>query len=238
MQELIAVNYDGEYPSVSGRELHEALEIDRPYTMWIERMLEYGFVAEKDYLLVEQICETNNPKNPMTQRSEHMLSVSMAKELCTLQRSEKGKQFRKYFIKCEDAWNSPEKIMERALYIARIRAADAEERIFALANENDALSAEIETLTDENEALETALNESIKYYTVAKYNKTFNMQWTMKESQTIGRKLSVYCKAHNIEKKQCETNDERFSAVKSYPASAWESVLQSAPDLIKTQEQI
>lgn len=115
MNDLIAINYDTDKPTVSGRELHEALEINTPYTQWFGRMTEYGFSEDEDYTLVSQKCETNNPKNPITVRYDHQLTIPMAKEICMLQRNEKGKQFRQYFIKVEEAWNSPEMIMKRAL---------------------------------------------------------------------------------------------------------------------------
>lgn len=115
MNDLIAINYDTDKPTVSGRELHEALEINTPYTQWFGRMTEYGFSEDEDYTLVSQKCETNNPKNPITVRYDHQLTIPMAKEICMLQRNEKGKEFRQYFIKVEEAWNSPEMIMKRAL---------------------------------------------------------------------------------------------------------------------------
>lgn len=115
MTDLISINYNTDKPTVSGRELHEALGINTPYTQWFGRMAEYGFTEDEDYTLVSQICETNNPKNPNTTRYDHQLTIPMAKEICMLQRNEKGKQFRQYFIKVEEAWNSPEMIMKRAL---------------------------------------------------------------------------------------------------------------------------
>ncbi len=119
MNELIAVNYtENEQPTVSGRELHEALEVKTPYTQWFDRMKEYGFTENKDFLLVSQKCETNNPKNPLTTITDHQLTIPMAKEICMLQRNEKGKQFRQYFIEIENRWNTPEAVMARALQMA------------------------------------------------------------------------------------------------------------------------
>ena len=214
MNDLIRIDYSQDNPTVSGRELHAALEVNTPYHMWFPRMCEYGFSLGKDYRLVEQKCSTNNPKNPVTQRTDHALSVPMAKELCMLQRNEQGKKIRQYFIAVEDAWNSPDKVMERALQIAHQRALEAERRIFALA--------------EENETLEIALNTSLKFFTVAKYNKTFHMGWSLSQCQGIGKQLTAYCRAHSIEVRACETNDERFGAVNSYPDSAWEAFLEEA----------
>lgn len=115
MNELININYDTDKPTVSGRELHEALEVKEKYTDWFKRMTEYGFTEGEDFTLVSEKSETNNPKNPYTTIMNHQLTIPMAKEICMLQRNDKGKQFRQYFIKVEEAWNSPEMIMKRAL---------------------------------------------------------------------------------------------------------------------------
>lgn len=121
MNDLIKVTTSGEDITLSGRELHEFLGIKTPYTQWFERMKEYGFSENVDFALVSQKCETNNPKNPITTIQDHEIKLDMAKEIAMIQRSEKGKQARQYFIQVEKDWNSPDKIMERALTIARAR---------------------------------------------------------------------------------------------------------------------
>ena len=205
MNELITINYDSETPSVSGRDLHDALKVATPYKDWFPRMCEYGFKYGKDFSTNLSESTGGRPKR------DHSITIAMAKEICMLQRSEMGKRFRQYFISIEEAWNSPEKIMERALQIAKQRAIEAERRILAL--------------SVENETLEIALNDSLKYYTVAKYNKVFKMNWTLSQCQTIGKRLSAYCRSRAIAIKACETNDERFGAVNSYPITAWEDFL-------------
>jgi phage anti-repressor protein len=213
MTDLIPLSYDSENPTVSGRELHTALETSTPYKIWFPRMCEYGFNEDRDYRLVEQICTTNNPKNPTTSRNDHALTIPMAKELCMLQRTEKGKQFRQYFLEVEAAWNTPEKIMERAMQIAHQRAVEAERRIRAV--------------SEEKETLEIALNQSLNYCTVAKYNNIHHMGWSLQKCQEIGKSLSAYCRANAIDVKKCETNDERFGTVNSYPMCAWDRFMES-----------
>lgn len=130
MNELIPVKEnDNGQVVVSGRELHELLEIKTQYTKWFERMVEYGFSVNQDYILDSQKRLTNNPKNPYTEVLDHALTISMAKEISMIQRNEKGKQARRYFIKVEEAWNSPEMIMKRALQFADKKIVSLEETI-------------------------------------------------------------------------------------------------------------
>lgn len=98
-EELIKVNKENN--TVSARELHEFLEIGTRFDKWFERMISYGFEENSDFRLVGQKRPTNNPKNPITTYIDYEITVDMAKELSMIQRSEKGKQARQYFIQCE-----------------------------------------------------------------------------------------------------------------------------------------
>ncbi len=119
MNALLEIKVDeNQEQAVSGRDLHMFLGIETQYTKWFDRMCEYGFTENIDFILVSQKCPTNNPKNPWTERTDHLMKIDMAKELCMLARNEKGKQARQYFLEVERDWNSPEKVMARALNIA------------------------------------------------------------------------------------------------------------------------
>ena len=102
MKDLIKIttNDKGQH-LVSGRELHEFLEIRTKYKDWFPRMVEYGFEEEIDFIRVAQKRATNNLKNPVTTVIDHAISIDMAKEISMIQRTEKGKQARLYFIECE-----------------------------------------------------------------------------------------------------------------------------------------
>ena len=120
MNELIKVNYtESEQPTVSGRELHEALEVKTAYKDWFPRMCEYGFTEGEDFnpLIFEQV-RTEGSRQVTREVTDHQLTIPMAKEICMIQRSEKGKQFRQYFIEVEKKWNTPEAVMARALQFA------------------------------------------------------------------------------------------------------------------------
>lgn len=107
MYELIPVNYENESITISARELHTFLEVNTRYNDWIKRMLEYGFEEGQDFTLVSQKRVTNNPKNPNTELFDYLLTIEAAKEISMIQRNEKGKMARKYFIEIEKRWNDP-----------------------------------------------------------------------------------------------------------------------------------
>ena len=119
MNELIKINYNTDQPTVSARELHEFLEVGTRFGDWFPRMCEYGFEQGRDFnfLKNEQVrLEGNREVKRMIDDAE--ITIDMAKELCMLQRNERGKQARQYFLQLERDWNSPEKVMARALQIA------------------------------------------------------------------------------------------------------------------------
>lgn len=118
MNELLKINYETEQPTVSARELYKGLEIKTAFKDWFPRMAAYGFEENQDFILVAQKRATNNPKNPVATYNDYQISVDMAKQICMIQRSEKGKLYRQYFIDLEKAWNTPEQIFARALKMA------------------------------------------------------------------------------------------------------------------------
>ncbi|MEK4684319.1 phage antirepressor KilAC domain-containing protein [Bacillus sp. FSL M8-0256] len=139
---------------VSGRDLHEFLEIGTRYDIWFNRMKEYGFVENIDFLLVVQKRSTNNPKNPFTDITDHHIKISMAKEIAMLQRNEKGKEARLYFLELERKWNSPEMVMKRAM---------------------DYLNDQVDKLQTSNLLLEQQVNElkpKATYYDMVLQNKS------------------------------------------------------------------
>lgn len=157
MNELIKIIYDNDRPTVSARELHEFLEVSTEYRHWFPRMCEYGFIEGQDFrsFLTESIG--GRPAQ------DAQLTIDMAKEICMLQRNEKGKQARQYFIQLEKDWNSPEKVMARALRIA-------DEKIKLLSAQNSELTVQnaimqpkaeyFDELVDRN--LNTGIRETAK----------------------------------------------------------------------------
>lgn len=143
MTELIKINYDNpEKPVVSGRELHEALGIKTAYKDWFPRMCEYGFTENSDFLTVAQKRAT--AQGNFTTYNDHMLTIPMAKKLCMIQRTDIGRKFRQYFISIEEAWNSPEMVMQRALSIANERVKALQLSISQLTVDNQIMQPKAE----------------------------------------------------------------------------------------------
>lgn len=131
MNELIPINYEGEQPTVSARELHKGLEIKSKYADWFKNMSAYGFTENIDYFTVSKNLENGG------RTIEHEISVDMAKQICMIQRSEKGRQYRQYFLDLEKAWNTPEQVFARALKMA-------DQTIAKLKDTNKSLAEKIE----------------------------------------------------------------------------------------------
>lgn len=118
MKDLIKIEVnENQEPIVNGRELHEALGVKTAYKDWFPRMVEYGFIENVDYTEVIEKVEAQKRARTYEQIN-HAIKLDMAKEIAMIQRNEKGKEVRKYFIQVEKDFNSPEKIMARALKIA------------------------------------------------------------------------------------------------------------------------
>lgn len=105
MQELITlhnVNFDGtEQQTVNARELHAFLEVGKDFSTWLkDRIEKYGFVEGLDFVKIDS-PKLGNQRGGDRRSIEYHISLSMAKELCMVERNEKGKQARLYFIECE-----------------------------------------------------------------------------------------------------------------------------------------
>jgi len=116
MNELLKVNAENQ--TVSARDLHDALEATERFSTWFERF-SVGFVEGEDYTTVNKLTQVQN-NGGIQERvlTDHECSVDMAKHICLMSRTEKGKECRQYLIDLEKAWNTPEQVMARALKLA------------------------------------------------------------------------------------------------------------------------
>lgn len=127
-------NQDGTV-AVSGRELHKGLEVGTKYKDWIKRMLEYGFEYGHDFL--DEVVKVEAQKRERTyEQLDHILTIDTAKEIAMIQRSEIGKQIRKYFIDIEKQYKQQKPLTSL-------------EQIQLLAQGTSELNERIETVEDE-----------------------------------------------------------------------------------------
>lgn len=119
MNEVIEVTERDGIQSVSARELYGKLEIATAFKDWFPRMCAYGFTEGEDFSSFLSESTGGRPSK------EYAISIEMAKQICMLQRTDKGKQYRDYFIRLEKAWNTPEAVMARALQFANKTLEDA-----------------------------------------------------------------------------------------------------------------
>lgn len=152
MNELIPTINGNDRILVSGRDLHEFLEVTERYNSWFERMVTYGFVENVDFTSVKSFALVNN--GAKREIDDHHLVINMAKEISMLQRNEKGKIARQYFLELDEKWNSPEMVMKRAM---------------------DYLNARVEKLQTENLVLvqqNSELQPKASYYDMVLQNKS------------------------------------------------------------------
>jgi len=135
MTDLIAIKERDGRETVDARELHAALEVARDFSTWIkDRIEKYGFIAGKDYEAYEDLSspDLGSTKARPQVRVQYALTVAMAKELATVENNDKGREVRRYLIQVEEAWNSPELVMARALQAASRTIEDHRRRIALL----------------------------------------------------------------------------------------------------------
>lgn len=116
MNEVIKVTVnDNHEPIVSARQLHKTLEVKTRFSQWVEQNFK-GFEENYDFASVVTTTVVNN--GAMRELQDYALSLDTAKHLAMMSKTDKGKEVRQYFIQVEKDFNSPEKIMARALLMA------------------------------------------------------------------------------------------------------------------------
>lgn len=155
---LLVIHDDPQFP-IDGRELHEQLEIGSKYVDWFKRMCEYGFVEDDDY----KTCFSNlgSEMHGGQNKVNHMLTLSMAKELCMIQRTEMGRTIRRYLIEVENAWNTPEQVMARALRMADETIGKLRGQVLHLEAANSSLTVENQIMAPKAEYFDELVDRNL-----------------------------------------------------------------------------
>jgi Phage anti-repressor protein len=133
MNELIKISSnENDEQVVSARELHKGLGLKKRFSIWWEQNSKL-LIENEDFTSVLSGTVVNNGAKRELQ--DYALTIDTAKHLAMQSQTEKGREYRTYFIQVEKAWNSPDMVMKRALQIA-------DKRVIALQNENNQLQLE------------------------------------------------------------------------------------------------
>lgn len=118
MNELINIKLnENNEPVVSARDLHKSLEISKRFSAWFEQNSKL-FIENEEFASVPKGTPVTGGNGNIQYLDDYVLTLDMAKQLAMMSRTDKGKEVRRYFIQVEKDFNSPEKIMARALLMA------------------------------------------------------------------------------------------------------------------------
>lgn len=214
MNELIRITERDGKQAVSARELYTFLEIQTPFTMWAERMFEYGFTENVDYVSLSQKSEKPQGGRPQI---DYALSISCAKEISMLQRNDKGKQARKYFIEVEKNWKERQKSLTPAeMLLQQCQMLVEQERRLRDVEENQ------KSIEEKVSIIEAKTKTTPDYFTVVGYATLHEIDVNVKIASSLGRKAAMLCKKRGIPTE--EIPDPRFGRVKTYPEAVLDEV--------------
>jgi len=196
MTEIIKITEQNGQQIVSARELHEFLGIGKDFTSWCKNMFEYGFEEQIDFTPILGKSTGGRPS------IDYALTLDTSKEISMLQRSEKGKQVRKYFIDFEKnnkakALTAAEQLLETAQFLVK-----QEKKIL----KHDYRIGE----------LEAKISSNPDYYTIVGYGTKIGVSVNYSKASLLGRRASKLCKKYGLPKDS--TTDPRYGKVGMYPA--------------------
>lgn len=149
MEELIKIQVENDRQLVSARELHKGLGLKKKFSAWWEQNSK-DFEGGTDFVRKPESYLTKSGNHgSLRAYDDYLLTIDMAKELCMMSKTPKGKEVRKYFIKVEKDWNSPDMIMHRALEVSNSRIKQLTAKNQSLTNQNKDLQDKIDRDADD-----------------------------------------------------------------------------------------
>ena len=209
MQALIPIIEEGGKKAVSAKELYLFLEIKSDFSLWCKRMFEYGFEYSQDYIDVY----LKNGENPKGGRPsiDYALSIDCAKEISMLQRTDKGKEARQYFIECEKKLQQaqqPPQSMEEMLLMSVQLLVENKKAIARINEEVDEVKNDIMELKAKSNVSDA------EFYAITGYASLIGKQVDTPTAAAMGKKATSMSKAMGI--MIGKVYDPRFGQVNTY----------------------
>lgn len=174
--------------AVSGRALHEFFGIGKDYSTWFKDMIGYGFTAGQDFTPISGKTSAAGGRP----RQDHILTLDMGKELSMIQRTERGRQARQYFIECEKQAKAPAALSGPELMARALVEADSTIK---------AQAARIELDAPKVEHYDRFLSDDSDVLTLTDWGAQFGMTKNQTFDLLIGKKI-IYRKAVTREMSQ------------------------------------
>ena len=206
MNELIKIEVnENNEQVVSGRELHKFLEVKSRFNDWFNNRIEmYGFTENVDFVAITKILVT--AQGNKSSYKDYLMKISMAKELAMIENNEKGKVIRKYFIECENMWNSPEMILMKANQIQSRMIEDYKKEIQDIKIE---LAYQKEIVAGVTENIDVYQKQKILNRVVKHKGSNFSSRWNelyIVFRETYGINLKARRKGYDL--KQIKNGDK------------------------------
>lgn len=228
MNELVKVNEHQigikKQLGVDARELWNFLGVKTPFDKWIRRRLkEAGFVDGQDFIVFDKFVENSKGGRP---QKEYVFSIGASKEVAMLERNDKGREVRQYFIDCEEKYlnSTPPTTKEVAVAMSTDPLVQQAEMFLALVKRQSTIEAQVvETRQITQEAKQIALEaleatkRSQDFVTILGYARKHNVYLKNGQASSIGKKISSYCKANGIRYESVD--DEKWGKINVYPYS-------------------
>lgn len=209
MNELIKVTEQNGKQVVSAKELHQFVNRETRWDIWIKRMLDYGFTQNVDYQ-----CLNKNVRMPNGGTKKVLddiaLTINTAKEIAMIQNNDKGKQARQYFIECEKQLNRPKTQVELLLQSAQLLA-EMERKQLALENRIEAIEQRSE------------INGEIQHFSILGYCRNIGKQISLNEAKIYGQRCSRLCTQMGFQTGKIP--DTRYGTVKTYPLNVLQEII-------------
>lgn len=141
MEDILNIKVKNDQQLVSARELHKGLGLKKQFTDWVKQNFK-EFKEGTDFMFTPQ--SVNMPNGGIKPIKDYALTIDMAKQLCLMSRTEKGKIYRSYLIEVEKRWNNPAMVVQRALIIQQNQIKQLKSQNKELKGKNKSLSIQLE----------------------------------------------------------------------------------------------